>query len=609
MLTDFELSATDRHFGRFILRQAGAGPELVGVLASLVSSLLGDAHICLELDKIAGGEIRVDGCPVSIPPLGLLRETLASSAVVGAPGEYRPLVLDEGSRLYLYRYWNYERDLARLVREMAASAPRECDDELLTDGLRRLFPPAPEGEADWQRIAALAALRKRFCVISGGPGTGKTSTVVRILALLLEQEGERPLRIALAAPTGKAAARLMESISRAAGGLDCDERIREMIPRQVATIHRLLGSRPGSSRFRFSAGNRLPHDLVVVDEASMVALPLMAKLALALKPECRLILLGDRDQLASVEAGAVLGDMCGAGEEPGFSEGFARRAASLTGAPLPLDPVRSPAPLLTDSLVVLKKNYRFRREGGIGALAALVNGGDGAGALEILRTSGNDGLAWRVTPRREEFANALAGLVVDGYGPCLRASSAEEALRFFDRFRLLCALRQGPWGVVGINALVERILAGRGLIDPRERWYRGRPVMITANDYTLKLFNGDIGVVFPDPASGNKLQVHFPAPEGGVRPVSPLRLPAHETVYAMTIHKSQGSEFDRVLMLLPSHDTEVMTRELVYTGITRAREGVEIWGNEELFLAAVKRRTRRSSGLREALWGKGAGEG
>ena len=582
MTTVFESSAIDRGFADFIRRESGSGLPILGHVASLVSGMVANASICLDLADICGGNIRINGENVQIPPLDELREILLKTAVVGLPGDFRPLILDSGDRLYLYRYWKYERDLARVVLEKAVTPSAPLDEALLASGLSRFFSGAADNETDWQRAAALAALRKMFCIISGGPGTGKTSTVVKILALLLEQAGERPLRIALAAPTGKAAARLMESINRMKAGLACDDAVKALIPHEVSTIHRLLGPRHGSVRFRYSEQNPLPFEAVIVDEASMVALPLMAKLAVALKKDSRLILLGDRDQLASVEAGAVLGDMCGAG--------------------IPVKAIKGAVSPLSDSLVVLKKNYRFRDDSGIGALAKLINSGGGAEAMALIASHGDTGVAWRDAPSPEGLGKALAGIIVDGYGSYLAAESPGEALRRFDEFRVLCAMRQGPYGVTGINALVEEILASKGEIDPRNRWYRGRPLIVTANDYNVKLFNGDIGIVFPDPDTDGRVFVHFPTPDGGVRKVSPLRLPAHETVYAMTIHKSQGSEFERVLMLLPAHDAEVLTRELIYTGITRARKRVEIWGREDLFSTAVARRIDRKSGLGEALW-------
>jgi len=599
--TVYELSEIDRRFAAFICREAESDSPVLRHVASLVSAMVASASICLNLADISGRDICIDGEEIAFPLLDELREDLLKTTVVGLPGDFRPLILDESSRLYLYRYWKYERDLARIVLEKAAVPAAQLDEGLLASGLKRLFPDAA-GEIDWQQAAALAALRKKFCIISGGPGTGKTSTVVKILALLLEQAVDQPVRIALAAPTGKAAARLMESINRMKAGLACDEAIKALIPHEVSTIHRLLGSVHGSVRFRYSEQNPLPFDVVIVDEASMIALPLMAKLALALKQGCRLIMLGDRDQLASVEAGAVLGDMCGAGRTEMFSPEFNTLFTSLTSNGIPADSIRETAQPLSDSLVVLKKNYRFREDSGIGTLATLINNGRGTDALALIASRSYADVSWRDAPPPDGLKKALAGIVNEGYGSYLAAESAEEALKRFDAFRVLCAMRQGPYGVVAINALVEEILAAKGLIDPRNRWYRGRPLIVTANDYNLKLFNGDIGIVFPDPDADGKACVHFPTPDGGIRKVSPLRLPSHETVYAMTIHKSQGSEFEQVVMLLPVPDAEVMTRELIYTGITRARNRAEIWGREDLFATAAARRIDRKSGLKDALW-------
>ncbi len=598
----FELTATDRHFAAFIKREAGVSPPWLELVVALASSAIASGNICLNLADIAATEILVDDAPERLPPLGELLVQLAGTAVVGAPGEFKPLILDGDGRLYLYRYWHYERELGRIILEKAGAAGGELAEELLENGLQRLFPAGKGKECDWQKIAALAALQKKFCVISGGPGTGKTTTVVKILALLLEQAGERPLRIALAAPTGKAAARLKEAIQTMKAGLDCSEAVKVLIPNEVTTIHRLLGVKSGSHRFRHSAGNLLPHDLVIIDEASMVALPLMAKLVTALKSDARLILLGDRDQLASVEAGAVLGDICGRGRQEPFSSGFADFVARVTGGKLPVDPAAGDKAPLADSLVVLKKNYRFGEASGIGAVARAVNSGAGDEALALLRAKGGTGCSWYDAPRQATLKKELTALVVSEYGAYLAAKTPAEALRLFDNFRILCAVRQGVYGVTGINAAVEEILTEKGLIEPRNRWYAGRPVLITVNDYQQKLFNGDIGIVLPDQAAAGAPRVWFPAAEGGLRSVSPLRLPAHETVYAMTVHKSQGSEFGRVLLLLPDSDLELLARELIYTGITRAKSAVAVWGDKEVFVAAVARRIERKSGLRAALW-------
>jgi exodeoxyribonuclease V alpha subunit len=602
-LTIFELTATDHHFAEFLQREAGAAPEWFRLTAALASNAVANGNICLNLAELAGQGLLVDSVERRLPEYRELCQGLAASPVVGAPGEFRPLVLDGEGRLYLYRYWKYERELVRVILEKAALPADGIDEALLAEGIARLFPGAAADGVDWQKVAALAALWSKFSVISGGPGTGKTSTVVKILALLLEQaKGER-VRIALAAPTGKSAARLKESIRAMKAGLDCSEEVRAQIPEEVTTLHRLLGVRAGSVRFRHDRDNRLPFSVVIVDEASMVALPLMAKLADALDPGARVILLGDRDQLASVEAGAALGDICGGGSDEPYSAAFQAFVSRVAGEPLHATAADTTG-FPNDSLTVLKKNYRFAADSGIGGAARAVNAGDGARALELLRDQARTDLRWQDAPAPDQLKRAFAEQIIAGYSPYLAAGSPEEALRLFDGFRVLTALRQGPYGVAGVNALVEEILAEKGLIERGNRWYRGRPVMITVNDYNLKLFNGDIGIVLPDPESGGSPRVFFPSAEGGVRRVPPVRLPAHDTVFAMTIHKSQGSEFSRLLMLLPGSDSEALTRELIYTGLTRAKSAVEIWGDEEVFRSAVSRRVERASGLREALWGE-----
>jgi exodeoxyribonuclease V alpha subunit len=597
-----ELNPIDRHFAAFISGMAGNAPPLTGMIAALASNAVGDGNICLNLADIAGRQLRIDGVDTELPCIEELRSMLEGTQVVGSPGDLRPFVLDGKERLYLYRNWKYEQDLARVILEKTAHVCPGIDEKLLREGLSRLFPSDPGNEPDRRVMAAVAAVRKNFCVISGGPGTGKTSTVVKIIALLIEQAKGNPLRIALAAPTGKSAARLKEAIGLMKEELNCAPQVREQISSDVSTIHRLLGPIGGSARFRYSSDNPLPFDVVIVDEASMVALPLMARLALSLKRDSRLILLGDRDQLASVEAGAVLGDICGGRGNECFSPEFSAFFAGMTGVPLPAEPHGGPVSGLADSLVILKKNYRFGSDSGIGKLAAAVNAGAGGAVVELLKGAGYADISLRSLPEPEGLLRAMAEAVIGGYAPCLVAETPAAALKCLDQFRLLCVLRRGPYGVAGINALVEEILASKGLIDPRNAWYHGRPVMITVNDRNLKLFNGDVGVVFHDRGAGGGPRIWFPDPEGGVRDISPVRLPAHETVYAMTVHKSQGSEFGRILMLLPNRESAIMTRELIYTGITRAKTAVEIWGSEKLLKSSVSMTIDRKSGLRDALW-------
>ena len=574
----FQERAIDWQFASFICRESGGTTShLFRLLVSLLSSAVGRGNICLDLADCAGQTLSLDGKEIVLPDVDALVELLRSMPTVGLPGQHRPLVLDVDGRLYLYRYWLYEHELAANILQKASTQAEGIDEAILQAGLARLFPFCEGEKNDRQKEAASVALHRQLCVISGGPGTGKTSTVVRILALLLEQKEGRKQRIAMTTPTGKAAARLKASLNDMKPTLECPDEVMLAMPDNVVTIQRLLGAVSGSSRFRYSTKNQLPFDTVIVDEASMIALPLMTALVAALKPSARLILLGDKDQLASVEAGAVLGDICSAGEEG------------------------SEASPLSSSLVKLEKNYRFQAGSGIAEISRAVNAGLGEEALALMKSTTLNGIAWQELPEREELRRVLAKTVLEGYRSYLAAESAMEALERFDRFRILCALRDGPYGVNGLNSSIESILEREGLIRQESRGYRGRPLLVTVNDYSMQLFNGDTGILFPDAERGGALMAFFPAPGGGVRSIVPERLPLHETAFAMTVHKSQGSEFNRVVMVLPPVDSEVLTRELIYTGITRAKESVEIWANEGVFCRAVRKKTERHSGLREAL--------
>jgi exodeoxyribonuclease V alpha subunit len=558
----------------------------------------------VDLSSLAGKPLVDSGADgLACPEWRAWRKTLENNPAVGRPGDYRPLILD-GTYLYLYRYWNYEKGLAAFLKARASSRAA-ADESLLKDGLSRLFPGDNPKETDWQKIAAFASVAKNFCVISGGPGTGKTFVVAKILALLLEQSRTIHLRIALAAPTGKAAARLKEAIRKAKEKLACPEEIKAAIPEEASTIHRLLGSIPGSPYFQHNEKNPLPADAVVVDEASMVDLALLSKLAAAVPPSARLILLGDKDQLASVEAGAVLGDICDTGRIHGYSGEFARALKTIAGEAVEGITDSRDEPAMQDCLVQLKKSYRFGEDSGIGAASQAVNDGDSGRALELMKSGGHKDIQWQELPRPEGLPRALRKDIISGFSPYLKATGPEEAFDLFNRLRILCALREGPFGVYTLNLLAEQVLRKEGLIKQEGRWYLGRPLIITRNDYNLRLFNGDVGIILPDSESSREPRAYFPSEEGTMRKFPPLRLPEHETVYAMTVHKSQGSEFHNVLLLLPDAEAPVLTRELIYTGITRARGKVTVWGKEEVFRAAVSRRIERTSRLREALWTNG----
>jgi len=597
------LSDLEIQFGRFMAELSGGENPEIALAAAMASNYQREGNICFNLSSMAGKPLPEDGTePFLAPELKKWQSILEKSPVVGRPGDFRPLILD-GSRLYLYRYWDYETKLANNLKTRTAGDWEKVDEAALKDGLARLFPEEGEEETDWQKVAAFTSAMKGFCVISGGPGTGKTFTVAKILALLLEQPAAEKIRIALAAPTGKAAARLQEAIKNSKEKLNCREEIKRLIPEEASTIHRLLGSVPDSPYFRHNAENPLPAEVVVVDEASMVDLALLSKLVQAVPPSARLILLGDKDQLASVEAGAVLGDICDTGKVHGYSPKFCDALKKIAGEDVACPVEGKDGPGIKDSIIQLRRSYRFGAVSGIGEVSRAVNEGDGIRAMELMKNGSYRNIQWKELPRPEAMPAVLKERIIEGFSPYLQEPDPAKAFDLFNGFRILCALREGPHGIHYMNFLVEQALRNEGLIRRDGRWYAGRPVMITRNDYNLRLFNGDVGITLPDPQLGNELRAFFPAPDGSTRTFPPLRLPDHETVYAMTVHKSQGSEFDRVLYLMPDRSVPVLTRELVYTAITRAKEKVEVWGNEEAFKGAISRRIERISGLREALWG------
>ena len=596
----------DFHFARFISGLCPHDDPDIFMGAALVSNAAGNGDIYLDLALSAGkplGESLGAESRLRCPELNAWTEKLHASPVVGSPGELRPLILDKKNRLYLYRYWDYEKKLADLILKRAQEHIGVIDESLLRNSLQRLFPEVSDNGIDWQKVAALAAILKKFCLISGGPGTGKTFTVANILALLFEQAGDGRLEILLAAPTGKAAARLSESIRTAKKTLNCRKDIIDAIPSESYTIHRLLKTIPGSPYFIHNSENRLPADVLVVDEASMIDLALMSKLLEAIPATARLILIGDKDQLASVEAGSVLGDICDRNRVHGFSERFCKRLEKITGKEFNVgiehDNLKNG---LQDCIVVLKKSFRFTDSSTIGQLSRSVNRGDVEKVLDVLKTSPIP-INWIETQGRKDLFQALAKKIIQGYAEYLKTTDPQTALERFNRFKILCAVNIGPFGVNAVNMLAEKALSREGLIQPEQDWYMGRPVLITRNDYNLGLFNGDMGLTLPAPDSDNKdLYVYFPGSSGQLRRFLPQRLPEHATVFAMTVHKSQGSEFDDVLLILPEKDYPVLTRELIYTAITRARQNISIWGIEEVVRAAVLRKIERTSGLRDALW-------
>ncbi len=570
-----------------------AGAPMLRILrraAQLASIATSGGHACALLAE--GFDQAGD------PGLPQVRDALLRSGAVGTPEvpDARPLILDAAGRLYLHRYFDYERRLAqRLCRERPVRPPVSAAAREL---LQRLFAPnraALEGHPDWQQLAAGLALRQPFTIISGGPGTGKTTTVVNLLACLLAQDAA--CRIALAAPTGKAAARMLEALRARAGHLP--PAIQAQLPQQSYTVHRLLGATPQSGVFRHNAGHPLAIDVLVVDEASMLDLALAVKLFEAVPPAARIILLGDKDQLAAVESGAVFAELCA---DPTLSAGCVAELAALTGTraeciqpPAPAKPTR-----MHDSVVWFTENFRFRRDSGIGRLAAGIGAGDPGPVLDWLRQQDGSEVGWRLDGG-QELAPATLAAIRDGYAAYLataRRTGTEPAPVFeaFGRFRVLCALRNSARGTEQINARLSQLLRPLlGAANDGSAWYPGRPVIVMRNDYPLRLFNGDIGIALRD--QNGELMVYFPEAEGGFRAIAPGRLPVHETAFAMTVHKSQGSEFERVLLVLPAQASRIATRELLYTGVTRARSGAEVAAPAAVLEYAIRTPTMRHSGL------------
>lgn len=601
------LSVFDRELALALGEIGGEGSETVLLAAAFASAAVQAGHTCVDLWRLAGRKFtNADGeglDALALPGAEAWQRELTASPLVTAADaetERRPLVLDARGRLYLKRYFDYEAALAGALLARREPPREALEPVALARSVERLFPAADTRGA-LQRVAALVFLRRRLTVISGGPGTGKTYTVAKALVLLQEQAlaTGRPLhRILLAAPTGKAAQRLGDAIRDTLAKLEVDPE-RLAIPTQASTLHRALGYQSSTpTRFRRDARHPLPDDVVVVDEASMVDLALMTKLVLAVRTDARLLLLGDKDQLASVEAGAILADIyAGAGQ--GISHALARQIGDFAGMRLPEASGRA-EPGLSDGMVHLTESHRFDDDGGIAALARAVNAGEPNAVLEVLARGGTVSLV-PVADQRE-LERVLGPLVADRLGD-LREGSAAERLARLDRFRVLAAHRRGPFGVSGLNAFVAAELGRRGRLEPRGSFYDGRPVIVVANDYDTGLFNGDVGVLAASSELGPLRAWFRGETPGSLRQLSPARLPQHETAFALSVHKSQGSEFGEVVFVLPERPSPVLTRELVYTAVTRARAKVTIVGSEAVLRHAVETRVERASGLADRLWG------
>jgi exodeoxyribonuclease V alpha subunit len=594
-------SYIDLHFAEFMQKLDGRQDDVsLFLAAAAVSNSNRQGNICLELSLFAGRNLGFE-IALSYPDLTDWIKTLSTSPVVGRPGEFKPLIFDGTSKLYLHRYSVYQTRLVSFIRSRVYSQ-EAISIPSLKKYLDQLFHSnQSKQEIDWQKIACIVSARNRFSVISGGPGTGKTTTIVKLMTLLLEMNPEKSLNIALAVPTGKAAARLQDAIRKAREQLLCGDDIKARIPSTVSTIHRLLGTIPDSPYFRYNEKNRLDVDVAIIDESSMVDLALLSKFTMALPEHARLILVGDKDQLASVEAGSVFGDICDACSSNSFSEDLSDIIFQTTGLKAENSTPTHGGNRIQDCMVQLRKSYRFGENSGIQQISSMINVGKGKLTQKYMDDRKYHDISWRQVPRQRDLQKELRDPTIRGFREYLSSGDPADVLEAFGKFRILCALREGPYGVHVVNKMIEEILASNGLIPKTDSlWYPGRPVMITRNDYNLNLFNGDVGIALIDPED-QELRIFFPDEAIMVRKIHPSKLGEHETVYAMTVHKSQGSEFEKILFLLPDRESPILTRELLYTAITRSRKKVAIWGDEIVFQNAVHKRVIRDSGLKDSL--------
>ncbi len=538
-------SRLDMVFARFLSERSLLDSAQKQAFENIVMSLSfeqSQGHSCIQIDDEAKTLIIESGLA--------LKDTNSHDTTTTLP------LAIEQDRLYLHRYWLYEsrlaQQLSKITQLKVSNKPKTTAD--FSTLLDKYFGNSET--IDWQRAAATMAINQAFCMITGGPGTGKTTTVVKILALLQELS-DQPLLIALAAPTGKAAMRLQESIGFNKAALPCIAAIKSAIPESVTTLHRLLGAKPPSPYFHHNAKQPLVYDLVVVDEASMVDLALMSKLVDALKPGARLILLGDKDQLASVESGTVLAD--------------------LTTA-------------LPQQTLELQKSHRFDED--IKNLATAINQQQDLEAWRLLQT-GNKNIALLET----DLIDYISKQQIDYLRLITARAEFSDIYKAFNRFQALCATRLGKNSVSDINHAVELSLSNKKLIHLSGLWYCGRPIMITQNNAALQLYNGDIGICLRDKEQEDQLRVFFQRADGSIKKYLPARIPHCETVFAMTIHKSQGSEFEEVLIILPETISPVLTKELLYTAITRAKKTIKLVANEAVFFSTVRQRVQRVTGL------------
>jgi len=603
-------SNIDLFFADFIIKMAKSKNPILFLTAAMASYSVRKGHICTNLynyfeqpfPEIYSNPDLNNSEQICLPDSDQWQECINSyPAIIGNGKIKTPLVLDDNNRLYLYKYWKYEQKLATMIFDKARKNVQNKNASKVIEISKK------PGKVDYQQIAIFAALKNYFTVITGGPGTGKTTIVTSILAKYFSQNPS--IKIGLCAPTGKAAARLKESIREEVKNLKCSDEIKNKISNlDSSTIHRLLGVKYNTPFFRHNEENKLALDLLILDEASMVSLDLMCKLLQAIKIQTKVILLGDKDQLSSVEAGAVLGDICDTFSPNYFSKNFIKEFENSSSTKIPKTGgiSRKHAPL--NCIVELQKSYRFDDQKGIGNLKKTIllaeTSQSSNNVLSILNKKSEE-ISFSTLPERTSFEQKIIDKILNininidkkdmPFISYLQTNDIKRKYLIFSSFRILCSHRKGIFGVENVNRIITEYLL------QHEPFPDGLPVMVLENDKLLKLYNGDIGIVQKE-ENGQK-RVYFPNTEkpGLFRSFSPAQLPKNEAVFAMTIHKSQGSGFQKTLIILPDRDSQILTKELIYTGVTRSQKLCEIWAKESIIKNSVQRKIKRDSGLNAAF--------
>jgi exodeoxyribonuclease V alpha subunit len=588
------LTEMNIRFAEFIKELSGSNNEVLFYLMLIISRWTEEGHICLNLNNLCNETLNEITDGFDFPETDRIREILLDSGCVGIPGDSAPLILDN-NLLYFERFYSDEKELLKnIFLRLNKKITLPLNFQKIIKGLVQDLFPENNNNINWQAVSAVTAVLKYFTVISGGPGTGKTTTVIKILILLIEINNKlfnpvKPLNIILCAPTGKAAARLKESLENYKDNLNIRDDNLLSLPKEGYTIHRLINE--------LKRDYTAPPDIVVVDEASMADLSILRKLFSAIPDTTRVILLGDKDQLASVEAGAVLGDICSGVADYNYSGSFYKCIEKYCG--YKTDNQHSERiPEIRDSIILLERNYRFK--GILSEMSSAVNNGDSDRLLEILNNSQGNEIIWIDPESEKDYRNRIKEYIIRMYSSYINEKDTRKAYNLFNSFRVLCALRRGPFGVETVNKWIENILKEKALINPYRQFYINRPVMITRNDYTTGLFNGDIGILRK--AQDNNIYIYFKNTEGCLKKFSPYKIKDVDTVYSMTVHKSQGSEFNNVMLILPDTPNPVVTRELIYTGITRTKSQIFIIAKKSVLLDCISKTIQRTSGIYKSLW-------